>query len=1478
MASDYVFISHTSSDDGTVERIREALEAQRVPVWDDARRQTGGDKLDPQIKAAIEGAGHVLAVISPETFNSKWVTREIEHALEVEKQRRDGFKVIPVLLSGVKHEALHHWFGEEPLALRIDDAPGGIEAAMPKILAALGKRLPTDQPTEEQVDAPPVHDLVLELTFPKMKESEGTRRATATANLACYPATPGQREVESRPFVFTAPIGPIEADDLSWYVERYFLWPAGVFSDRAREIEKKLPEWGQLLFDLALSNDKTGKALSAWETVPEGAIPRLSVLVDSEIVTEAEAPKGDETQLSPEQAEANEAATLLLALPWELVHDGRGYLFQKGNGVRVRRRMPNRYEQEAMVTDPPVRVLLVSPRPEDERTPYIDHRVSAKPLTEAFASLGKLAELTILTPPTFMAMQEELQRARDENTPYHVVHFDGHGVYDRKLGLGALCFEDPADSHKLQERRSETVGADKIAAVIRDHRIPLFFLEACETAKAEEDPTASVAARLLQEGVASVVAMSHSVLVETARRFVGEFYSRLVQGARVGQAMLAGQRGLYGDTYRGKVFGAGELRLQDWFVPVLYQEETDLQLLTAVPTDEVEAVRKKGRKLALGDLPDEPAHTFVGRSRELLTAERLLADVPYVALRGQGGEGKTTLGAELARWLVKTNRFDRAAFVSLEDCGDTRTVMDALGGQLLPKYSVAEHGNDLEKAFQPIERALGDRRTVIVLDNMESVLPPPEEESGVVYEPEVLERLFGLFKELVEIDGTRLVFTSREPLPEPFHQYHVAIGRLDEEDAVRLVAQVLVEGRLTPGHDDYGANEEAIRELVEAVNCHARSLVLVAREVGEAGVSRATENLHELMARLQQKYPDDRERSLFASVELSLRRLPEETRKLIRPLGVFRGGANATTMAQVLGLEPDEVRNVARQLIDVGLAEEMPYSHLRFHAALCPYLLAELDKEERERAEQAWAESMAQLGVFLYQQSFADARLAATLTPLELPNLLAALETMAAGAPAEAVVSLATRLEQIVAVLGRPKALARIVSVRERAREALGEWGHARFEVESAAIERLLDQGDLAKARDAAEGLLRRCKDEGQEAYEGAPYDLAMAHNLVGQALVASGAAESAIAAFAQAKRRFHVLANEGDRNAALMVAATINRTANCLQVLGRLEDAAVRYQESIELFEKLGDARWVAVSREHLATVRLRQQRFNDALAGHRSARQTFERLNEPRSVAVIWHQIGIVHQKSGDCEGAEAAYRKSLAVSVRERNRSDEASTLGQLGTLYDEAMDRPEDAVTFYRQGIEIYAELKDLAKEGVARNNLADTLIKLRRYDEARRELRRAIECDRPFGHAAEPWKTWQNLCNLERAVGDGEAAAKARERAVQAYLEYRRAGGESTTPGGELCAMTAQAIAEGKSDQVAAELAQLLSTPDIPGFYKTLIQALQAILAGSRDPALARDPELDYDDAVELMLLLEKLTEEPPRPQPSDRSRFLTADN
>jgi hypothetical protein len=444
MNDSHVFISHSSKDDAFVKKLREALEGYGLTVWVDSRNLRGGAKLAREIEEAIDKARQFIAVISTNTINSPWVRKEIQKALEVERARKDeGYGVVPLLLPGVEPSALALWFDEEPVGVRVEIKTGGLSEALPDILAALGERLPTDRQAVKDSVPRAVEEPILRLQDLKIETKDGKRRARAVAQLVYESADESAREVESRRYIFTAPLGVIEAEDLRWYLEEYIVWPIGVFQERAGRIESQLPRWGQELYESALGQPAAREALSAWQQAGGDGERRFSVFVDSEL------PEGSSEE---EQAVANEAATDLLSLPWELLHDGRGFLFHVKHPVRVRRRLPNRHQQSVRPTRLPIRILLVSPRPEDDRTPYIDHRISTRPLVEAIESLGELVELSILTPPTFPALEEALQKAAEAEEPFDLVHFDGHGVYDRKVALGGLCFEDPDDKEKLEKR------------------------------------------------------------------------------------------------------------------------------------------------------------------------------------------------------------------------------------------------------------------------------------------------------------------------------------------------------------------------------------------------------------------------------------------------------------------------------------------------------------------------------------------------------------------------------------------------------------------------------------------------------------------------------------------------------------------------------------------------------------------------------------------------------------------------------------------------------------------------------------------------------------------------------------------------------------------------------------------------------------------------------------------------------------------
>ena len=96
--------------------------------------------------------------------------------------------------------------------------------------------------------------------------------------------------------LLTDPLMPQERADLHWYLEEYSQWPFAEFAKRGKRIENQLSEIGKRLYQAAF-----GDALD---------------LVQS-------------WQLQPayqKQISIVSAIPAALSLPWELLHDERGYL------------------------------------------------------------------------------------------------------------------------------------------------------------------------------------------------------------------------------------------------------------------------------------------------------------------------------------------------------------------------------------------------------------------------------------------------------------------------------------------------------------------------------------------------------------------------------------------------------------------------------------------------------------------------------------------------------------------------------------------------------------------------------------------------------------------------------------------------------------------------------------------------------------------------------------------------------------------------------------------------------------------------------------------------------------------------------------------------------------------------------------------------------------------------------------------------
>jgi hypothetical protein len=328
-----ILISHSSRDNEFVARLCQAMNAEGLFNWVVSHDLRGGSELTAKIHSEIEKAGAFIVIISPDAFNSAWVAEETRYASIVKEKRQQDYTLIALLREGIELGALKWIFSKEPVAIRVKEAPGGIREAMPQILAALGKKyVQKDTHLSKTTHPEPLEELVLELKYPYMIEKEGKRRPAASAELTYIPAFPDAPPLKCRePFQFVSPLGPIEIEELRWYLERYYLWPTGAFKTRAENVEKKLPEWGQELYWEAIPEDICDNIITVWNQIDLHTDRRFTVYADPRLAAGSPQDK---------QNEADEATALLLGLPWELLHDGNGYLFQGARSVRARRRLP----------------------------------------------------------------------------------------------------------------------------------------------------------------------------------------------------------------------------------------------------------------------------------------------------------------------------------------------------------------------------------------------------------------------------------------------------------------------------------------------------------------------------------------------------------------------------------------------------------------------------------------------------------------------------------------------------------------------------------------------------------------------------------------------------------------------------------------------------------------------------------------------------------------------------------------------------------------------------------------------------------------------------------------------------------------------------------------------------------------------------------------------------------------------------------
>ncbi|MBU7028292.1 MAG: tetratricopeptide repeat protein [Theionarchaea archaeon] len=1060
------------------------------------------------------------------------------------------------------------------------------------------------------------------------------------------------------PIPFSDPLTVEDQEELRWYLEDYLMFPYGAERDHAHTLEEKMERWGESLFSQVFPHCDfyPDPQLLYHEAVREG-LDNCELCITSDKID-------------------------FLDIPWELLRDptpGRGYLSPLLGGL-YRKRESHKIVAPSGI-EGPFRILLVIARPYGERD--VPLQTVARPVLEALRPLRKYIELEVLRPPTFDELVERLHRKRGY---YNVVHFDGHGVFSESgskvfgADLGYLVFEGDDGTEYI-------VSSIELGQELAACRVPLFVLNASQsTQERGENPYSSVASQLIAVGAKGVVAMSYSLYSTAAGKFMQGFYESLIEGKSLAESVAAGRRELHADPYRESV--VGKLKLCDWMVPCLYQQEQYTPIPEGTPESEVkDTIYQIARKVC-----PEGRHGFVGRDYNILEIERRLTDdeTPWILISGMGGCGKTALVYGFARWYAETGGCPGGVFVtSFKEKADIAQVIGSIAG----------FGTDFsqlpqEEQLDLLINYLYENECLLIWDNFETVTGYPEGFESLATKEE--QKNLSAFLKKLKGGKTRVLIATRKPDERwlKIGYQLVELKGLNERDSGKLAESIL---KMVGRNPEDFRDDPHYSRLLTLLRGHPRSLEVVLPHLQDESPAVIIQGLQHRL--------DELEDVLDASLTYVFHLLSQQTQKHLPVLGLFTSFVHdgiVTLFSQqeeyhyqeVMGeLDSKDWKRILEEAASVGLIRSLGSGKYELHPTFPMFLRQKIasttGKDGLEKLNLEFIKFYGDLAGYLFAEIEKGSEEALFLTAIEEANLLRALylaETNKEWAIAQAIVQTLYGFYECRGRFNEWNAL------RNRLFDSIG------YEISADADRDKADVWMFLLGEKANSALRRNELEEAESSHQ----------------------------------HIIDYLMSLDDPAVEPKIAVGYHNLGVIAQERQQFDQAEKWYRKSLEIRERLGLERDAASDYHNLGVIAQERQQFDQAEKWYRKSLEIYERLGLERDAASDYHQLGRIVQERQQFDQAEKWYRKSLEIYERLGLERDAASDYHNLGIIAQERQQF-DQAEKWYRKSLEIYERLGLERYAAVGYHQLGRIAQEKQQFDEAEQWYRRALEIFEELGH-------------------------------------------------------------------------------------------------------------------------------------------------
>ncbi|MEM9272284.1 MAG: tetratricopeptide repeat protein, partial [Cyanobacteria bacterium P01_F01_bin.143] len=766
------------------------------------------------------------------------------------------------------------------------------------------------------------------------------------------------------------------------------------------------------------------------------------------------------------------------------------------------------------------------------------------------------------------------------------------------------------------------------------------------------------------------------------------------------------------------------------------------------------------------------------------------------------------------------------------------------------------------------------------------------------------------FTELAEkwtAGSSRLLITCRDAqvglAPRGNPAWPFPLGELTLSEGLQLLIGLLENlGIDRAERTRRGWNVKLLKPIVKKTGGHPLALELLAPHIIKLGPQKVAQEVGSLLAKTEQDVMEDRNRSIQASLDFSIKHLSEKSRAALPAISLLAGGCLDITANSVVGLKEDDWAEVKTELERTGLLRSSgnflqphpilaeiralePKSKLIEHfihnvAALCnlyrQYIDSDLSKSMMELLENS--ETVVRRGIY-----YAIRTENAELSMYVSNTLTDFLNRSGRGGESKLIIQ---QLKEKIQTLNQETKINSQEPTRLDVKVAF-EAASARASEDSKEslkdLQNLLNQLNGIRSWDTKylrTSILREIgsiytnyRHEPAKAIEPLREAIMLNEQLEKEGLQNSNKRAATLGSLGAALIDLHRL---DEAHIVLQQKLTLNRELDNKQGIsssfhelgivsmhqGKFKEAERYFREALDFASKAGDKTGMGAIWQKLGAVSDYQRDHNTAFEYFQKAYYAFQKGGEMQGARQALNSLGIVELKRGYNNSAITWFERSLQIAEELDDLSGQAFSLKNIAFVLSQQAEQAKNSATYLtllekaisndKKALAIHEQLGQLKAIADSQNNLAATLLQAGKIDEAEEYAQKSLS----FRESINDPNLWQPLSTLEEIAetrGDNTNASQYRRRMEAARKESKQRAGSPALPQQTVLQLLKLSLtARSRGDSMETALASVKAKEGLMEVleqnYSWLAINLRALASGQNRPIGVEVPP-SYQDLL-----------------------------